>query len=68
MNTGPENMRDMDLDAPLRLIEPPTFEEESSHGDNCTEDSSDWTVMMVTMEDCEDQTMTNETTLEQTNV
>ena len=68
MNTGPENMRDMDLDAPLRLIEPPTFEEESSHGDNCTEDSSDWTVMMVTMEDCEDQTMTNEPTLEQTNV
>ena len=32
------------------------------------EDSSDWTIMMVTMEDCEDQTMTNEPTLEQTNV
>ena len=31
------------------------------------EDSSDWTIMMVTMEDCE-ETMTNEPTLKQTNV
>ena len=68
MNTGPENMRDLDLNAPLRLIEPPTFEKEPSHGDDCTEDLGDWTVMMVTMEDCEDQIMTNEPTLEQTNV
>ena len=63
MNTGPENMRDMDLDTPLSLIELPTFEEESSHGDDCTEDLGDWTIMMVTMEDCEDQIMTTEPTL-----
>ena len=68
MNTVPENMRDMDLDAPLRLIEPPTFEEEFSHGDDCTEDLGDWTIMMVTIEDCEDQKRTNEPTIEQTNV
>ena len=68
MNTGPESMRGLDLSAPLRLVEPPPFEKESSYGDDCTEDLGDWMVMMVTMEDCEDQTMTNEPTLEQTNV
>ena len=36
-NTGPENMRGLDLSAPLRLIEPPTFEKESSHGDDCVQ-------------------------------
>ena len=63
MNTGPENMRDLDLNAPLRLIEPPTFEKEPSHGDDCTKDLGDWTVTMVTMKDCKDQIMTNEPTL-----
>ena len=67
-NTGPENMRGLDLSTPLRLIEPPPFEKESSHGDDCTEDLGDWTVMMVTMEDCEDQTITDEPTPEQTDV
>ena len=61
-------MRGLDLSTPLRLIEPPPFEKESSHGDDCTEDLGDWMVMMVTMEDCEDQTIPDEPTAEQTNV
>ena len=64
MNTGPENVRDVDLDTPAETL---FFEEEPSHGDDCMEDSGDWTVMMVTMEDCE-ETMTNEPTLEQANI
>ena len=68
MNTGPENMRGLDFSAPLKLIEPAPFEKKSSQGDDCTEDFGDWIVMMVTMEDCEDQTMTDEPTPEQTNV
>ena len=67
MNTGPENVRDVDLDTPLNPAETLIFEEEPSRGDDRMEDSGDWTVMMVTMEDCK-ETMTNKPTLEQANI
>ena len=67
MNTGPENVRDVDLDAPLKPAEIRFLEQKPSREDNRMEDSGDWTVMMVTMEDCE-ETMTNEPTLEQANI
>ena len=62
MNTGPENVRDVDLDTPLNPAETLIFEDEPSRGDDRMEDSGDWTVMMVTMEDCK-ETMTNEPTI-----
>ena len=67
MNTGPENVKDMDLDTPLNPAETLFLEQRPSRGDDRMEDSGDWTVMMVTMEDCE-ETMTNEPALEQANI